>query len=228
MHCQHMRAICALLIISATAATSFAAPLNLTKIFPDIFSATATIKYTASNSTLTVTGNPQSFDLVSGAPIDHPAIGTPKALSLTMTIDQGTGLPTGGSVSITGNIPALGANSGVLLTGTIGTTANYFGYPAANNDIFEFRFDITGGDLANYYGNPGTGRQAGMIVDGNFTGGIGAVAFDGDFNSDFRNASGTSLNGVADTFVPEPASFAVVSISVLTLLAGSRARRTAR
>ena len=127
---------------------------------------------------------------------------------------------------MTGKIPALGANSGTLLTGTIGSTANDFGFPTGGGTLFEWRFTVTGGDLASYYGGVGT-SGAGIILDGKFVD-SGSIPFTGVFTSNFQNASGTSLNGVADTFVPEPATLAALGGAAIGTLRSRRARRTHR
>ena len=91
--------VCPLVAGLLLAGSAQGALLNLTKLYPDTFTSLATIKYTASNSTLTVTASPQSFDLDGIVPIDYPTIGTPKSLSLSMTVNPATGISTGGTHS---------------------------------------------------------------------------------------------------------------------------------
>src|SRR5262249_38739247 len=134
---------------------------GLTKYFPDFFSSLATIKYNSSTSTLTVTAIPTSFDVdgpgvgIGGASPVYPSIANTtslgnKQLSLTMTVNPATGQSTGGTLSLKGKIAALGVD-GVLLTATIGTAADDFGWVTGGGTIFEWRYVVTGGLMAGYF-----------------------------------------------------------------------------
>jgi hypothetical protein len=175
--------------------------LFLTQEPPDITSAFISVNYDAGTGNFTANGFPTGLDLPPGYSV------TPGAFSLNMAVNQATGAPLSGSLSITGTVPGLGLASGTLLTGDI----TDFGFETGGGEIFEFLVDVTGGDLASAFG-----RQAGIILDANDSG------FGGSFEQSFAN---TEFQGVADTFgapVPEPASV-LVWLSVLVVGGGGLA-----
>ena len=104
-------------------------------------------------------------------------------LAATIGVD-GTFLS--GSLVIGGTIPALGFNSGTLLTGNV----IELGYQPVNGDPMEFLIDLTGGDAAGLYGVD----PIGVI--------LAQSGFHGSFATDFDNLigglSGTGT-GLSDT-----------------------------
>ena len=96
-------------------------------------------------------GWPMSFN-EGGNPPEHASI-VGGNYDLTADLTQ-SGLPVSGSLKITGTIPGL-ASSGTLLTGQLQLSQSGFGFQSpqaiqqsGSGDIFEFVFNVTGGDLA--------------------------------------------------------------------------------
>ena len=168
--------------------------------YPDIASGFIDVSYDAGLDEFTADGFAVTFnDDGVGAPVGIVA-GT---FFISASIDE-DGNPVSGVLSIDGNVLGFGPN---LLTGTLSEFG--FGNPPGGN-IFEFLFDVDGGDLAtsDFYGVPGSGAQVGVILDANGGG------FDGTFDVSFDNYGGVpgTGNGVADTapLVPEPASLLLI------------------
>jgi hypothetical protein len=130
------------------------------------------------------------------------------------------GLLTNGTISISGDPIGFagGGPSGYgydtnLLTGTLVTGASgvAFGYGDLGNQVFQFRFDVTGGILASAFG--GIGAPGGIIFTAYFDSSDGDHPFTGIWTKNFD--SNGSENGDIDTFaVPEP------SPTLLMLVAG--------
>lgn len=198
--------------VLAIQSVSQAAPLNLGKTEPDIWAYFVGMYYTATTDTFIVVGGAPTLQL---APLNTVSI-TSGLYNLSATVD-GTGYASAGTLTVTGTIASLGYNSGTLLTGTL--VPGQFGYGNAGSVIFEFVFNVTGGDAQDIWGS-----QAGVIVDAlSYSGG---TAFPGHFNGNFGNVSvsGNYGSGAADTFsIPEPASVALLGMTGLTIL--SRRRR---
>ena len=132
---------------------------NLILEDPDL-GASLTASYepsSGSTGTFSVTGWPTEFTL-SGT--NSPTIGGNSSYNLTALINKSTGDSVSGSLAIDGTIPSLGVSSGTLLTGTL----SQFGYQDSGGDIFEFVFNVKGGDLAHYY----TTNQIGITLHGNW------------------------------------------------------------
>lgn len=118
----------------------------------------------------------------------------------------------GGTFTVKGDLMG-GQTTELLLQGSLNTGlgGQAFGYgnpgqgtsPGPYN-IFQFLYTVTGGNctiMADYQGlNNGAG---GISLDAFFANTI--QGFNGDFGRNFSNPAG---NGVADTFVPEPAAYA--------------------
>jgi hypothetical protein len=164
--------------------------INLTADGPDITSGLVDVSYVASSGVFSATGTAMSFDVDHMKPIDYDI--TNGSFSINMLLTP-SGQPTSGTLSILGTIPGL-ASSGTLLTGQI----SQFGYqPPPGGEVFEFVFNVNGGDLASYYSG-----KAGIVLGAQDTG------FTGVFTSNFGNSP---MSGSTDTFaVPEPSSIALV------------------
>lgn len=151
--------------------------------------------------------------------------------SLTATLAQVNGVwsITGGTFEVDGNLIAGGTNykdvllKGNLATGAAGAAFGYensagLNYAAYNN--FEFGYALTGGKLAGDFKINGLGTGDIVFNAGFQNNGSG---FLGDWSKAFNN--GIAGNGVADTFVPEPAAYSVVgAVVALASLALSRGR----
>ena len=179
--------------------------LDLTDQDPDISAGFINVSYNATAGTLLATGFPISFNF-SGTSTPDTASIVGGQYNLTAQVTQ-TGQPVLGSLDITGTIPVL-ATSGTLLTGEL----TQFGFLTGGGDIFEFIFNVTGGDLAPYY--DGT---TSVILD------AWSSKFNGSFASNF---AASPFLSVADngTVVPEP-STAILLLNIFAVgLAGSVCR----
>ena len=207
---SRIRLIGACLLLSIMALPAMAGSLNLTLLdFPDLTSGFTDVSYAADTDLFSATGWALSLDDDgAGAPVNIDN-GT---FDITAVIDD-QGVPVSGALTITGNVLAHGPT---LLTGSL--TA--FGYLDGGGDIFEFLFDVTGGDLAipSLYGSPGS-VPLGVIMDAT------GSNFGGTFDVDFDNNGGMPGwgNGVSDTApVPEPGSFVLLLVAVAFGRAGAR------
>jgi hypothetical protein len=184
-----------------------AAPLNLTLLdTPDIAVFEIAVSYTASTDTLDASGLALT--------LDDDGIGDPEdiidgSFILDASIDD-SGTLIGGTVTITGLVPALGLGGATpLLTGSL----TDFGFPApGDGDLLEFLFSVTGGDAAGLYG--GLDSIAGFALS-NGTG------FPGDFLGDFTGG-GTAVTDVAP--VPLPAALWLFGAGLLGLVGVARNR----
>lgn len=184
-------------------ASSGAAPLGLVLQTPDVLLSTIDITYDSVFDAFDATGFALSID---GLNLDAPG-----TFSLSAVIDD-LGVLSSGVLSIQGTQGGL--NSGILLTGTL----NNFGFFGdALGMVFEFTFDVTGGDLLSAY----SGRSGGIIMSSALN------SFSG-FGSNFDNLiigiPGTG-GGIADIApVPEPGTGLLI-MTGLALLASRRPRQ---
>ena len=176
-------------ILACVVTTAQAVPLNLTPQVPDIFAGLVQVEYDADTDIFSAEGIAEGLDLDGLAPPDHHIhAGT---FAVSATIDDG-GVASDGSLQIGGTIGTLGAVSGTLLTGTL----TEFGFPDSGPGLFEFVFDVTGGDLA-----PQFYPQSGVILDAQDFG--LSTGFGGSFDGSFSNV-GTGNADVFATVIPEP------------------------
>jgi hypothetical protein len=174
-----------------------AGSLNLTIKQPDLSAGFLSSSYNATTGVLSASGWPVSFNL-NGTSYSNIVGGN---YTLTTQVAP-NGQASSGSLDIIGTIPNL-ASSGTLLMGQL---AN-FGFQPGGGDIFEFEFDVTGGDLAPYYHG-----QVDVILDAQYS------TFTGSFANSF---SATPYLGVADNGaggtgrgVPEPSTFLLLLSAV--------------
>jgi hypothetical protein len=165
------------------------ATLDLTLGDPDLAAGFLNAGYNSSTGILSATGWPISFDLNGTM---YPSIVGGQYTLSTHVNSAGQAGP--GALDITGTIPNL-ASSGTLLTGQL----SEFGFQPGGGDIFEFDFDITGGDLAPYYDG-----HVSIVLDAQDSG------FDGSFSKSFEASPYLSVadNGIA---VPEPTAFVLLA-----------------
>ena len=191
--------------------SALAVPLNLTLLLPDVVSGTIDVTHVASTDAFSASGF--ALELDDDGVLPNIQLDAPGGFSISAVITD-AGVLTSGSISITGTIASEGYVSGTLLTGDL-TDFGWFG--DTSGMIFEFEFDVTGGDLAaSYAGAPG-----GVIL------GTGANTF-GGFGADFNNLifdiPGTGA-GTSDTApIPEPGTALLLGVGLLAL-ARTRARR---
>ena len=217
----HARATCvgvALAVLICTldygALPARASPLDLSAHSPDLSATPLTAQYNATTGMFTVTGFPMAFDVSGGSTPDYPSV-----TSGSYHIDASI-LPNGqaqsGTLAVGGKIAGL-ANSGTLLTGNL----SQFGYVNSGDDMFDFVFDVTGGDLAPFY----TGHKVGVILDAVNSG------FNGSFTSNFASNSGLAMS---DNFsfnpspAPEPSTGALLMVAVAVGVPGMAYRRYQR
>lgn len=182
-----------------------AAPLNLIPKSPDITATYIDVAYNHVTLQFTATGWATDLDVDNVPPPDYAISMMSANFNLAATISN-AGHPLGGTLSITGTIPALGALSGTLLTGTLWQ----FGYPdPPGGEVFEFIFNTTGGDLAAMYGS-----HIGVILS----------ALDTGFGGSFANSFANTGLGVADAFVPSPAA-ALGGMALLMCMAMMKSQR---
>jgi len=170
-------------LLGFAASPSRGGNLNLTAQAPDLAAGFISTNYDATTGILSADGWPISFNVDDGSTQDS-IVGGQYQLSAQITP---TGQPVSGSLNITGtvSIPGL-VPSGTLLTGTL----SQFGFPDAGGDVFEFVYDVTGGDLAPYYHG-----ETGVILDARNSGFMGSFA---------NNFSASAFVDAADnTMVPE-------------------------
>jgi len=165
--------------------------LDLSAHPPDISAGYLNVGYNATTGTLSAVGWPTSFTVSDNAANPASIIGGQYDLTAHVTP---TGEPLAGSLEITGTIPDMALSSGTLLTGQLELSQSGFGFQSGGGDIFEFIFNITGGDLAPYYQG-----KVSVILDAWDSG------FDGSFAKSFT--AGPYLS-VADNsiVVPEPSA----------------------
>lgn len=200
--------------------------IPVTKDFPDIESAYVSGEYVAGTRKFTATGWPTSYSIDSGSQADVDDGGDGWSFDIDMTLPATTTTPMDislGTVTIRGRV---GAVSGTLLTGDI----ERFGSSIAGNldpstTLFDFRFLVTGGELAADFGGADVGH-GGIILSPVFDVGSGDVAFTGGFEDSFQFLAAGA--GTADTFfiVPEPSSAALLLASMAAGLVSIALRRS--
>jgi hypothetical protein len=174
---------------------------------PDLTASFLSVDYVASagsTGTFTVSGWPTAFSITGTNTPDYTFIDNGQ-YSLTAVITK-AGQPISGSLDVLGTIPGLAASSGTLLTGQL---SKFQFEPPPGGDIFDFVFNLTGGDLAHYY------------VDGQID--VNLIATGSGFDGSFATSFATDPSqAVSDNFfaVPEPAmGISLLSLFVFGLLA---------
>jgi hypothetical protein len=206
--CRLALGVAVLLPLCGSSAAS-AALLNLNQYPPDITSSFISVSY--SGGAFSATGFPTAFDVDGTPPPDYSIVqvapGVPASFSISLIVNPATGAAISGTLNITGKIDPI-ATSGVLLTGDI---ADWGYLDPPGGDLFEFEFDLTGGDLLAYF----PGAKAGVILDA-----VGS-GFNGTFEGEFSNAG----SGQADAFaeaVPEPSTLCLLILGSLAFLVWRR------
>lgn len=205
-HRNWMSFTAALLAVAGSwflAAPAVSAPLNLTQQFPDILVWDLDIAYDAGTGSFTANQTPSAWFEYSPDGISSSGAGD-WTYALTASLDSNGGL-TSGSLEIQDG------SSSTQLAGNL-TAFGHFDDTQGDNDLFEFLFDVTGGDLAGDFGALG-----GIIIR------TGSSSFAGDFSTDF-----TAVSSSSDTFaavVPVPAAVWLFGSGLLGLAAAARRRQ---
>jgi len=199
-------------ILGFTGLPARGSSLDLSAQPPDLAAGYINVTYNATAGTLSAVGWPASFNL-GGSP---PDLGTIESGQYDLTAHvTPSGQPISGSLDVIGTIPGM-ASSGTLLTGQLQLSQSGFGFQPGGGDIFEFIFNITGGDLAPYYQG-----KVSVILDAWNSG------FNGSFANDFNASPYLSLADNSLVVVPEPtATMLLLTASTFGLLvAACRWRR---
>ncbi|MCC6320758.1 MAG: hypothetical protein IT438_04900 [Phycisphaerales bacterium] len=197
-------ALSALALLTSVSAPALAAPLNLNLARPDITSGFISVTYNATTDVLQATGTAIAIDFDGVNPPDHAI--TAGTFTLTASVNSAGSL-VGGTLTIGGTIPALGAGAPLL-------TANLtsFGFSSSPlTQIFEFTGSVTGGSQAAAFG-----PSMGTIL---FLGG----GFNGTFNSNFNNGNFFGQAAADTARIPAPGAGAA-AIGLLGLAARRRRR----
>ena len=183
-------AVCLLLFLSLGSAQ--ATPLNLPLFdFPDISSAGIFVTFDTGSDLFTADGTAASFDDDGVGPQESISSGT---YHIEATIDD-LGIVSAGVLEITGTLASLSSPTGILLTGNLID----LGFNPLAGSTLEFLFDVTGGDLAPFFGS--------LVVSK-----LSDSGFGGSFASDFTNelfpgaGFGFGVNNL-NSVVPEPGTF---------------------
>lgn len=202
--------------------------LSLTEGYPDLAGQFVDLGYTYDVGTGigTFLANGFTTDYTDPSGNDMGGVVGTDAYTLTATFDNNGGSPilASGTLSISGDIGD-GNGDTLLLSGDLvpGAAGTDFGYGDLNNDLFEFKFTVTGGSLASQFG--GNNASGGINFDAFF--GSGDTPFTGSWTTDFdtHNSMGGDINSFS--MVPEPSSILFVLVGSILLVGGYRCRRSA-
>jgi hypothetical protein len=197
------------LVVVAGASRSANAGLDLQlQQTPDFFAGFIDVNYNSSTDVFTASGFTFELDDDGVGPAESVQNGT---FIINASINV-SGVLTSGTLGIGGTIPALGFNSGTLLTGNLVN----FGFPSQGAAPLEFALQVTGGDAASLFGTIPTG----IILSGD-------TGFGGTFASSFNNLSG-DIPGTgaaimdAAPIVPLPSSLLLALGGLGAAVAGRR------
>ena len=206
-----------LLVLANSQSQARPAPTNitLTEGWPDLAGGTMDVTYNAVSGAFVASGWTMDYNISdgNGGPTDV-GVSVTDSYILSATINN-SGVLTGGTLTINGAVGD-GDTSVTLLTANLvtGSAGTAFGYGDGNNNIFQFRFTVTGGTLENDFG--GAGTAGGVILDAWFASNPGNQPFTGSFN----NNAGTPGDGNGDInsfTVPEPTTAGCFLLGLGTL-----------
>jgi hypothetical protein len=179
---------------------------------PDIASFGIDVAYNASSHTFAANGIATCIGI--GSP-DDPIVFNENSLTMgtfliSATVDN-AGVASSGSLTIGGEVLGYGS-TGPLLTGNNLSFFNSFftgtQNPSSDVSIYEFLFDVSGGEMAGLFG--GSGAKVGVILSWVSTAGdVAQNQFTANFDNlnghTFGEGWGTAMSDVAQP-IPEPAT----------------------
>jgi hypothetical protein len=191
---------------------------------PDIASFSIDIAYNAASHTFAANG--MATCIAIGSP-DDPIVFDESSLTMGTFLISATvnnaGVASSGSLTIGGKVLGYGS-TGPLLTANNLSFFNSFFTDTLNPDMdvamFEFLFDVSGGEMADMFG--GAGAKVGVIIG--YTG-VGpdvtqnqfTANFDDLFGHTFGEGWGTSCADVAQP-IPEPATLFLLAAGAAAVL----------
>jgi hypothetical protein len=209
----------ALVLAAGQPRLASATPLNLVlPDFPDIFSSNIDLTYDSVADLLSARGFSLQIEVEAG--VQRDILDGTFTIDVTTTSDSSASGVVGDDLFISGDIDLDGDSvidvSGTLLTGEV----SQFGATAPG--LFEFVFDVTGGELADLFFEIG---QAGVVLgaqsNSTFTG-----SFDADFSNLVGGQAGTGTGNSDTAPVPEPGTLLLIGAGVAGLVGfGRRDRR---
>jgi hypothetical protein len=219
----------ALLVLAnsqSQANTATTTDITLNPSLPDLTGSYMDVSYDAGSSAFLASGWTTAYNISDGhGGATDVGVSQVDSYILSATINN-SGVLTGGTLTINGAVGD-GDTSVTLLTADLitGSAGLAFGYGDGGNNIFQFRFDVSGGTLADDFG--GTGTAGGVILDARFASNPGNQLFTGSFN----NNGGTPGNGSGDIdsfSVPEPTTTACFLLGLGALVCIQRLNQRRR
>jgi hypothetical protein len=192
---------------------------------PDIASFFIDVAYNASSHTLAASGMTTCISIGNPEDPNNPITFDEDSLlngtfSLSATVDN-AGVASSGSLTMGGEVLGYG-EAGPLLTANNLSFFNSFFTDTQNPNgdvaIFEFLFDVSGGEMADIFG--GSGAKVGVILSWVST--AGDVA-QNQFTADFDNLQGHTFGegwgtAMADTApIPEPVTVLLLGLGALII-----------
>ena len=206
--------------------------ITLTEGLPDLTGSFMDVSYDAGSSAFLARGWTTDYNIGGATPV---GVSVTDSYILSATINNSRVL-TGGTLTIIGAVNGDGNAIAVplltadLVTGAAGTA---FGYGDGGNELFQFRFTVTGGSLESAFG--GSGTAGGIILNAWFSGNAGDDnPFTSSWTSSFDNLSdGDPYTGNGDIncfSVPEPTTTAcfLLGLGALVCIQRVNQKRSSR
>jgi hypothetical protein len=201
-------------------------PILLTEGLPDLTGSYMDVSYDAGSSAFLASGWTTAYNISDGhGGATDVGVSQVDSYILSATINNSGGL-TGGTLTINGAVGD-GDTSVTLLTANLvtGAAGTAFGYGDGNNNIFQFRFDVSGGTLADDFG--GTGTAGGVTLAAWFDASSGDHPFTGSWYSNF-DSNGSSVGDIDCFSVPEPTTTACFLLGLGALVCIQRLNQRRR
>lgn len=226
MKIKILAVIGALLVLASSQSQARTAPTDI--IFPsnpvplpDLTGSFMGVSYDAGSSAFLASGWTTDYSISDGqGGATDIGVSVLDSYILSATINN-SGVLTGGTLTVNGAVGD-GDTSVTLLTANLvtGSAGIAFGYGDGGDNLFQFRFTVTGGSLESAFG--GSGAAGGVILDAWFDAGSGDHPFAGSWTSNFD--SNGSNGGDIDCFatVPEPTTAGCFLLGLVALVCCQR------